>query len=93
MSETFDSRGPKERAYDDLISPLMSQIIQACKDNGINVVAGFELDFTEDKQDHLFCTTRVVNEGASDRMKRLSLASAPARAEFAAFTITTNVKP
>lgn len=54
-----DERGPLERAYDAEIAPLMTQIIAACKRAKIPVVAGFQLDFKEDEDQHLTCTTFV----------------------------------
>lgn len=37
------SKSKKERIYDDIIAPLMAQIIEVCKENEISVSAVFEL--------------------------------------------------
>lgn len=41
---TTDEPGPKEIIYDERIFPLMTQIIDLCKDANISVFANFELD-------------------------------------------------
>lgn len=48
-----DERGPRERAYDEEINPLMAQIIAICKRADIPMVANFRLD------DDLATTTAV----------------------------------
>lgn len=81
-------RGPREVAYDSLIAPLMTQIIQACKDHGIPVVCKFELDKDEDDQP-LFCTTIIVNREDSAAIKQLAVEAEPRPAHVFAFTITS----
>lgn len=56
--------GDKEEIYDDQINPLMNQIIQICKENGINMVASFQLrSEEEDDNGNFLCTTLLpVNE-------------------------------
>lgn len=39
----------EEKAYDELISPLMTQIIAICKENKISVLASFLYENDEDK--------------------------------------------
>lgn len=55
MSETN-----KEAVYDDEISPLMAQILEICKANGISMVAHFAIP-TEDDPD-LVCTSCLPDE-------------------------------
>lgn len=52
----------KEEFYDEKISPLMSQIISLCKESQIPLVADFALDWNEDDQNHLKCTTVLLDE-------------------------------
>ena len=49
---TFD----KEGVYDSDISPLMKEIVKACKEHGIHMVCDFYIGNTEDKPE-LHCTT------------------------------------
>jgi hypothetical protein len=52
----------KEEFYDDKISPLMTQIIALCKEGEIPMLADFALDWNEDDQDFLKCTTVILNK-------------------------------
>ena len=67
--------GPKEGAYDEHISPLMTQIIRLCKAHKINMAAQFALD-VNDEDSTMFCTTVLHNvdpdnvEGV-ERMRKL----------------------
>lgn len=59
----------KEQIYDDQISPLMRQIIQICKDNGIAMMADFAIPTDED--DGLRCTSLLPDEtGENDPLHR-----------------------
>jgi hypothetical protein len=49
--------GDKEPVYDAEIVPLMTQIIDICKANGINMVASFQLRNETDEEGHALCTT------------------------------------
>lgn len=49
----------KEQIYDERISPLMSQIIDICKEHKIAMVMSFHLPDAE--QDTLHCTTALVS--------------------------------
>lgn len=49
----------KEQVYDDVISPLMYQIIKACHDAGIDFVVDFKLD------DNLHCSTVIIQDRAN----------------------------
>lgn len=51
----------KENVYDELVNPLMTQIIKICQENEIAFVANFELD------DDLRCTT-VIPAGADKQL-------------------------
>ena len=52
----------KEEFYDDKISPLMAQIIAMCKEGEIPMLADFALDWNDDEQHHLKCTTVILSE-------------------------------
>lgn len=52
----------KEQIYDDQISPLTQQIIQICKDNGIDMISSFYLKEQTEVDPKLFCTTRLPFE-------------------------------
>jgi hypothetical protein len=52
----------KEEFYDEKISPLMAQIIAMCKEGEIPMVADFALDWSEDEQSHLKCTTVILGD-------------------------------
>jgi hypothetical protein len=85
------SGGPKEDAYDELISPLMGRIIEICKAHGINAFATFALDEREPR-DPLMCTTSLPLDDADAR--GFGLVKACCRlvyepAPFVALTITT----
>lgn len=59
----------KEEIYDSQISPLMKQIIQICKDNGIAMMADFAIPTEED--DGLRCTTLIPDQtGENDPLQR-----------------------
>lgn len=47
----------KEEVYDDVISPLMSQIIATCKEHKIAMVASFGLD-----SEGLVCTSLLIED-------------------------------
>lgn len=55
--------GPRETAYDNLIDPLMSQIIEIAKEHGIPMLATFELDLEEGhaEDDPMMCST-IIDE-------------------------------
>lgn len=54
--------GDKEQIHDQKISPLMDQIIDICKADGINMVASFQLQSEKEREDegHLLCTTIIA---------------------------------
>ncbi|CAM3374978.1 hypothetical protein HP548_00620 [Paenibacillus taichungensis] len=61
MLEQYD----KESVYDERISPLMKEIIQICKDEGIPMVTSFYLTSAQSHPNgkELFCTTTLPVEG------------------------------
>ena len=77
----------KESVYDDLISPLMSQIIEICKGNGIAAFATFALD------GDLECTTCLPDEtGTFPDDIQECVRIVYRKPEFFAFTITEKGK-
>lgn len=54
----------KEQAYDEKISPLMTQIIATCKEHGIAMISSFALP-TEQNED-LCCTTCTQDENGKN---------------------------
>ena len=52
----------QEEFYDAKISPLMTQVIALCKEAQIPMVADFALDWSDDEQSHLKCTTALLDE-------------------------------
>lgn len=83
--------GPKEQIYDEQISPLMGQIIAICKAHRINMAASFSLDFNEEEDSPLRCTTALaVDMSDEDGFKMVNEAERlfMPRPLFAAFTIT-----
>jgi hypothetical protein len=60
MDEQEDQRGPRERAYDERISPLMTQIIAAAKEAGIPLFFSAVLDREGPARDEfMVCTTNL----------------------------------
>jgi hypothetical protein len=98
---TTENPSPKERIYDEQISPLMMQIIALCKEHKINAFADFSLGLEADEDaerfdEPLFCTTALPVDEADEvgcaRVNRLRK-EATRRSDFAAFTITTGPGP
>lgn len=56
---TTDPKPSKEQIYDDQISPLMKQILEIAKANGIAMLAHFDIESEEDPG--LRCTTTLPN--------------------------------
>ncbi len=52
-----DTRGPRERVYDEEIDPLVSELIDKCKEFGIPIVVGLELDNYEDGSGQMVCVS------------------------------------
>lgn len=66
-----EEKTKRELMYDEQISPLMKQIIAIAKANDIPMFATFDLD--DDRRDAgrlgLHCTTLLLPEDSSDKMK------------------------
>lgn len=71
------ANGPREKAYDDLIAPLMTQIIGHCQSHDIPVVATFQLDDDGGADGPMFCTTIIVREGDHQAMHAAAAATRP----------------
>ena len=50
----------KEKIYDERINPLMAQIIELCKQNGIAMVASFAIPNDDDP--NIRCTSHLADE-------------------------------
>ena len=70
----------KEQAYDEIISPLMTQIIETCKKHGIAMIASFSIPTEEDSG--LCCTTCLPDEAGEN-----------AHGHIEAFRILRNERP
>lgn len=84
---------PKEDAYDELISPLMEQIIALCKEHKINMAAQFALDH-DDYGAPLYCTTGLSEADPDDlpgsrRVVELYRIMQPRGAPLFTFTVVT----
>lgn len=67
-----EPRTDKEAIYDEQISPLMAQIIKICRDNNINMATTFSLDFDEEAEETLYCTTVIpIDESDEEGMSRI----------------------
>lgn len=83
----------REAAYDEHISPLMTQVIALCKEHKIPLLASFDLAGEDDEQegaDTLRCTTCLAGpDWPLDESFEKALASLkPPPPHFVAFTIT-----
>ena len=58
----------KEKIYDEQIYPLMTQIIEICKNNGINMLASYYLIKETETNDDLYCTTFIPGKKQSQRL-------------------------
>jgi hypothetical protein len=87
------NKHPKEAAYDDHVSPLMTQIIALCKEHSINMAATFALGPAPDSEsdEPLYCTTVLdLDRSAEKEIERIQQCRRvmyPPRADFAAFII------
>lgn len=86
---------PKETAYDSEIAPLMTRIIDLCKEHKINMAAQFSLD-VNDEGEPLLCTTCLTPDADDtegiERMRQLKERIAAENDEFLA-SIANNVEP
>lgn len=82
---------PKEAFYDENISPLVTKIIELCKEAKINMLMDFSLGYDEEEDSTLFCTTIMPDLDKEDkdgveRMMRGHKALKP-KPSFFAFTV------
>lgn len=94
MSKKKKAEGPhledNEAFYDEMISPLMTQIIALCKERDIPHVCVFQLQGKDAKGgDPIHCTTTRVHKHSSDVMLRL-VREIRRKPEIFAFTITSS---
>lgn len=86
-----DNRGPRELAYDEHISPLMTQIIALCREHSIPMLASFELDYEEEHGGALHCTTFLVNDNdmrpSDDRLARARQCIQPPKPQWSAHIV------
>lgn len=68
MSE--DTRGPRERAYDEHFFPLVEQLIALSKEHGIPLFLDATLD-RDHPEGPMHCTTRVPAGATEEEMQRL----------------------
>lgn len=80
--------GKKEDVYDEKIAPMMSEIIEICKEHDIGMVMDFELDNdgTEEEPNYLHCTTSLPGEG--ENLKKVARAAAPGSSSPQMFSLT-----
>jgi hypothetical protein len=80
-----------ENVYDEQISPLMTQIIDICKENNLPMIASFAYENCEEKGLGC-CTTALTFENRA--IKEFAEAASVIRREplFSAFTIMSGVK-
>jgi hypothetical protein len=83
--------GPKETVYDESISPLMTEIVGLCQKHGINMAATFVLDYCEDTEAPLLCTTVLEpddgKDAGLDHIRKVRAAMVPPPAFTMAITV------
>lgn len=76
----------KEEVYDSQINPLMSQIIEICKEHKIAALCTFSLDLAEG----LMCTTALLKDEFEPPESLLNaLRAIRPRSQSLAITVTT----
>lgn len=92
-----------EEVYDEQISPMMTKIIEICKENKISVFCTFGLDPAEDGEENeedglpptLWCTTnlplsdRQIDKDKINKLYKVQYENYDIVPPFTAFTITT----
>ena len=73
MGDDKDTRGPRERVYDEHIEPLIGQVIALCKEHKIPTLMSFELD-EHPENGPLHCTTALIGGAYKTSDGRLSTA-------------------
>ncbi len=80
----------KERVYDDLISPLMTQIIAICKEHSISMLATYDIPNEENAT--LCCTTCLADE-SGEPSPRISKVARAAKLAASSMTMITTTAP
>lgn len=83
MAKKKDTRGPRERAYDEHMAPLVKQLIALAKAHKIPLIVNAELDPNDgDANDPMHCSTCVYGDDwpMGARQARISAAQQPERA-------------
>lgn len=82
---------PREKAYDELIAPLMTKIIEACKEHKISMLCNFLIGGKEDGEGEagpLFCTSALLGEEYASTRKQLAAYRELKRSNAFAMAIT-----
>jgi len=77
----------KESIYDEKISPLMTEIIKICKENNIDMLASFKLDWSDENESYLKCTTLIAPDCKEFQKAVKFIKNEP---EYSAFVISTS---
>lgn len=79
----------KEEIYDEKISPLMTQIIEICKEHKIATVASFAIGHEGDE--YLMCTTALITDEFQPSVEqRKALTILRGHSEIPSLNITTH---
>lgn len=78
MTKKKDTRGPRERAYDEHMAPLIDKLIALSREHSIPLIVDAELD-ARDGDDRRYCTT-IVGEHKARSRKDAALCLQPGRA-------------
>lgn len=97
MAEKKDRRGPKERAYDAHMAPLVKQLIALSKEHKVPLIVAAELDtHPGEETNHMICRTVIFGEDfplASKRMRDASAALLPERAVMFSMVVMRDPVP
>lgn len=89
MARKKDTRGPRERAYDEHMAPLVAQLSKLADEHGIPLIIDAELDAVAgDDTNPLRCTT-LRGDPKSLAHKRANVALQPQRAVTFGMVIRT----
>lgn len=69
MTEETDPRSENEKYYDDVVAPMLLQLVKDCEERGMNIVATVEYD------PGAFGTSVTPNAGESDALYMAYLAA------------------
>jgi len=94
---TEDTRGPRERVYDEEITPLVAKILEICKRAEIPMIADFELDPVEGEppETPLKCTSMLISDETTHcpNMKRAARLLSPKAHYENTLAITEETSP